>query len=204
MEQPGVRPPQQARSQTSTGRMLDAALTILDRDGLAGVTIAAISRESGVSNGALYHRFGDRHGLLVAAQDRFLSQLEADWLSASAPIWAIEDPETLLSALVAAFLRIFTEQRRIFRAFLMSEFADPALRARGLAGNERAARFIVDQLAARFGCPPAAAAVAHQIIFGQLMLIVLFDDDEIPTQRVTPDVRRAHLVQALIALLRGG
>lgn len=47
----GLRKPQQSRSQQSTGRMLDTALAILDREGLEGLSIAAVSRESGVSNG---------------------------------------------------------------------------------------------------------------------------------------------------------
>jgi AcrR family transcriptional regulator len=196
-----LRTPQQARSQTSTDRMLDAALTLLDRDGLAGVTIAAISRESGVSNGALYHRFGDRRGLLLAAHDRFLSRLEADWLSASAPIWALDDPDALLSALVEAFLQVFTAHRRTFRAFLMSKDTDADIRARGLETSERGARFVVDQLATRFGCPPEAATVAYQLLYGQAILIVLFDDEDLPSPRVGAATRRRQLTRALAAVL---
>jgi len=199
----GIRAPQQARSQDSTDRMLDAALTLLDRDGMTGVTIAAISRESGVSNGALYHRFGDRRGLLLAAHDRFLSGLEADWLDASVPIWGIADPDWLLAELVRAYLRVFTDRRRIFRAFLLSKDSDSDVLARGLDTSRRGARFIVEQLAGRFGCPPDPATVAYELLYAQAMLIVLFDDDELPAHGVPEDVRRDQLTRAMAALLHG-
>jgi AcrR family transcriptional regulator len=198
----GVRAPQQARSQTSTDRMLDAALTLLDREGMAGVTVAAISRESGVSNGALYHRFGDRRGLLLAAHDRFLSRLELEWLSVSAPLWSVEDPDELLSELVDAYLQVFTEHRRTFRAFLMTRDSDADVRARGLATSERGSRFIVEQLASRFGSSVGAAVVAYQLLYGQAMLIVLFDDEDLPGgqgARTGLD----HVTRALGAVLRG-
>jgi len=199
----GLRTPQQARSQTSTDRMLDAALTLLDRDGPPGVTIAAISRESGVSNGALYHRFGDRRGLLLAAHDRFLSRLESDWLSASAPIWAVDDPDALLSALVEAYLQVFTDHRRTFRAFLMSKDTDLDVRIRGLQTSERGSRFIVDQLATRFGCAPEVATVAYQLLYGQAILIVLFDDGDLPARQVRTRTLLDRLTRALAAMLRG-
>ena len=133
---------------------------------MAGVTVAAISRESGVSNGALYHRFGDRRGLLLAAHDRFLSRLELEWLSVSAPLWSVEDPDELLSELVDAYLQDFTDHRRTFRAFLMTRDSDADVRARGLATSERGSRFIVDQLVSRFGCSVDAAMVAYQLLYG--------------------------------------
>jgi AcrR family transcriptional regulator len=199
----GLRAPQQVRSQTSTDRMLDAALALLDRDGMAGATIAAISRESGVSNGALYHRFGDRRGLLLATHDRFLSRLEADWLTASAPIWAIDDPAVLLTELVERYLQVFTEHRRTFRAFLMAKDSDADVRARGRATSERGARFIVEQLAIRFGCSPDVATVAYQLLYSQAILIALFDDEDLPAGHVLVGTQRRQLARAVAAVLAG-
>jgi AcrR family transcriptional regulator len=199
----GVRAPQQARSQLSTDRMLDAALLLLDQEGVAGVTIAAISRLSGVSNGALYHRFGDRRGLLLAAHDRFLSRLEADWLTASAPIWGIREPDALLAELVDRYLRVFTEHRRTFRAFLMSKESDVDVKARGLQTSHRGSRFIVEQLARRFGCPPDVATAGYQLLYAQAMLIVLFDDEDLPARDVCARTLREQLTRAMAAVLRG-
>jgi AcrR family transcriptional regulator len=46
--------------------ILDAALTIFLKNGVAGTTIEALQRESGASVGSIYHFFGSKHG--VAAE----------------------------------------------------------------------------------------------------------------------------------------
>lgn len=45
--------------------ILDHARALWVSDGMAGVTVRALSARSGVSNGALYHAFGSRDGLLA-------------------------------------------------------------------------------------------------------------------------------------------
>jgi AcrR family transcriptional regulator len=44
--------------------LLSAAETVLERDGLAGLTLRAVAREAGVSHAAPTHHFGDLTGLL--------------------------------------------------------------------------------------------------------------------------------------------
>ncbi|GAA3804312.1 hypothetical protein GCM10023083_44310 [Streptomyces phyllanthi] len=181
--------------------MLDAALAILDREGMEGLSIAAVSRESGVSNGALYHRFGDRHGLLVAAQDRFLGGIVTDWLSTSESLWALDDPDELLARLVDLFLRVFTERRSVFHAFMVTGRADPDLYAQGVGMMKDAADHFASHLGARFGCSPSAAATAHQVMHGQAVLLVLSDETHTTPTGTTPEGYRHHLVRALKAIL---
>ena len=47
-----------------TTRCLQAAERVLERDGLAGLTLRAVAREAGVSHAAPTHHFGDLTGLL--------------------------------------------------------------------------------------------------------------------------------------------
>ena len=42
--------------------LLKAAETVLERDGLAGLTLRAVAREAGVSHAAPTHHFGDLTG----------------------------------------------------------------------------------------------------------------------------------------------
>src|SRR5436305_6327778 len=44
--------------------LLKAAETVLERDGLPGLTLRAVAREAGVSHAAPTHHFGDLTGLL--------------------------------------------------------------------------------------------------------------------------------------------
>jgi AcrR family transcriptional regulator len=55
--------------------LLDAAETVLDRDGTAGVTIRAVAQEAAVSPMSVYNRFENKEGLTVALATRALEQL---------------------------------------------------------------------------------------------------------------------------------
>jgi AcrR family transcriptional regulator len=46
------------------GALLEAAERVLERDGLAGLTLRAVAREAGVSHAAPTHHFGDLTGIL--------------------------------------------------------------------------------------------------------------------------------------------
>jgi AcrR family transcriptional regulator len=46
------------------GALLKAAETVLERDGLSGLTLRAVAREAGVSHAAPTHHFGDLTGLV--------------------------------------------------------------------------------------------------------------------------------------------
>lgn len=49
------------------GRVLDAVESLAARSGPTAVTIRAVSETTGASNGAVYHGFGSRAGLMAAA-----------------------------------------------------------------------------------------------------------------------------------------
>ena len=57
--------------------MLDAAEELAVEGGVKAVTIRAVSERAGISNGAIYHAFGSRGGLVgrawVRAARRFLA-----------------------------------------------------------------------------------------------------------------------------------
>lgn len=61
-------------------RVLDAVEALAARSGPAAVTIRAVGAASGVSNGAVYHTFGSRAGLVAAA-----------WLRAGHRFLALQD-----------------------------------------------------------------------------------------------------------------
>ncbi|HEX8865662.1 MAG TPA: TetR/AcrR family transcriptional regulator [Lentzea sp.] len=45
--------------------LLDAALSLVSEGGLDAVTIAALTERSGMSNGSIYHHFGNRAGVFA-------------------------------------------------------------------------------------------------------------------------------------------
>ncbi|HEY7045444.1 MAG TPA: TetR/AcrR family transcriptional regulator [Nocardioidaceae bacterium] len=54
--------------------ILDAVLTLLGREGMAGVTMRAVAREAGVALGLVHYYFDDKPGLISAALRRVEEQ----------------------------------------------------------------------------------------------------------------------------------
>src|ERR1043166_8428270 len=72
VKQSGARRPPGKRAETAApyhhgalrDALLTAAETVLERDGLQGLTLRAVAREAGVSHAAPTHHFGDLTGLV--------------------------------------------------------------------------------------------------------------------------------------------
>src|SRR6195952_1062941 len=64
--------------------LLEAAETVLERDGLAGLTLRAVAREAGVSHAAPTHHFGDLTGLLSELAAIGFRQFNAAMVAAGA------------------------------------------------------------------------------------------------------------------------
>jgi AcrR family transcriptional regulator len=85
-------------------RILDAARTLTLTDGPRAASVAAIARASGAPAGTLYHRFGNRDGILRAAWLRALERFQTRYLEAA------RDPDPLeagvaMAVSVVAFAR---------------------------------------------------------------------------------------------------
>jgi len=62
--------PLQARSRVTVDAILEAAIRILEKEGLEAATTTRIAELAGVSVGTLYHHFADRDAIVHALQDR--------------------------------------------------------------------------------------------------------------------------------------
>src|SRR5206468_8661548 len=65
-----VKPPQQARSQKTLERLLDAAEELIAEHGVASVTVSEVVRRAESSVGAFYARFPDKDALLATLHER--------------------------------------------------------------------------------------------------------------------------------------
>ena len=81
--------PPTPRSDSKT-RLLDAALTVIRRQGYAGTTVEDVCREAGLTKGSFFHHFKSKHDLGLAAARHFSEM--ATSIFASAPYHAHEDP----------------------------------------------------------------------------------------------------------------
>lgn len=69
------RSPRQVRSQLKVELILEAAVQLLESEGMAGLTTNAVAARAGVSIGTLYQYFADKHALLDALVGRELGAM---------------------------------------------------------------------------------------------------------------------------------
>ena len=196
-----MRTPVQARSESSADRMLAATLALLDEGGPAAVTVAAVARAAGTSNGSLYHRFGDRHGLLLAAQARVLSTIEAETAGAFAAADKEPDDERAVALLATAAVQLFVRHRGGMRAFLV-EVDTPELETASTAFTHRLARTVTGWLRSRCGCGAPEAEAAWRVLFALGAGRALFDDESVSPVPLAAAALADALGRAVLAIVR--
>ncbi|GAK73247.1 TetR/AcrR family transcriptional regulator [Agrobacterium rubi] len=116
--------------------LLDAAETIVNRDGIDGLTLRATAREAGVSHGAPAHHFGDLAGLLTElAASGFVRLRETVLAEVNNPA-AQAGPSAYSAALGRGYIRFARAHPGIFLLMFRSERLDwcsPSLSVAGLA-----------------------------------------------------------------------
>jgi AcrR family transcriptional regulator len=111
--------------------MVEGALALAADGGLAAVTLNAVCEASETSNGAVYHLFGNRVGLLGAAHQVLLARVQSSIEAALEYALQLSDPREAVAAIVTGYIDTFTAQNRLLRAFLVEGNDVPELRERG-------------------------------------------------------------------------
>jgi AcrR family transcriptional regulator len=102
--------------------LLDAAEAILDRHGVAALTLRAAAREAGVSHAAPTHHFGDLTGLLTALAASGFVRLHARLLAELEV--AGSDPRSRLTALGRGYVGFARACPGLFQLMFRSERLD--------------------------------------------------------------------------------
>ncbi|MER6028572.1 TetR/AcrR family transcriptional regulator [Streptomyces sp. NPDC001851] len=121
--------PKQQRGEATVEQLLDAALRVYAESGEQGLTVAALTRASGVSLGSLYHHFGSVDGLMNALLTRWLGRLLGELAAA---LEHTRTAHTGIRALVRAYLN-FVQEHREAALLLHSSYAD----RQGMADGKR-------------------------------------------------------------------
>ncbi|MCW3698898.1 TetR/AcrR family transcriptional regulator [Burkholderia cenocepacia] len=114
------------RSEISRRKAIEAALVILERDGIGGLTFDSLSRESGISKGGLLHQFRNRHGVLHALlehQAHEFEQIAADYLAKEGQ----SKKEPNLAAEIAIYREAVDQPNSVARAALAALVDSPSL-----------------------------------------------------------------------------
>lgn len=151
-----VRPPQQARSQQTLERLLDAAEQLVDERGIEGITVAEVARRAGSSVGAFYSRFSDKDALVRTMFQRFHEQaLATAELAFEAGRWADTPLDRMLETMVSFMLKVLQQRRQLIAALVQRASRDAELDALGHHLHERLTTKLLALLAQR------GTAIAH-------------------------------------------
>jgi AcrR family transcriptional regulator len=157
-------------------QLLDAALTIIDRDGYDGVSIDAIAREVGVTRPVVYGAFDGRGPLLTALLDRQQQRALAQ-LYGALPLDALgSTPLAVVERAIPALHAMVLADPVTWRAILRSPADVPDVVRDRIEGDRTRVRQTIELMITTVLAPGADAEVlAHAILaildhFGQLVL----------------------------------
>lgn len=108
--------------------LLETAVRVVEHEGLAALSLQALTRRAGVSSGAPYHHFPNREQLLIAIADQGFELMLGEMERALAD--ANDDAAAQLRALGLGYIRFAVAHRGHFRVMfrpeLQAELANPS------------------------------------------------------------------------------
>jgi AcrR family transcriptional regulator len=109
-----------------TDVILDAVRALVLDGGPRAVSVAAIAKASGAPAGTLYHRFGNRNGILTAAWLRALERFQAQAMAAGTNTGTDTPAETAVAMAVAciSFTRGLPEDARLLLTIRPGDLLD--------------------------------------------------------------------------------
>ncbi|OYU69184.1 MAG: hypothetical protein CFE28_03715 [Alphaproteobacteria bacterium PA2] len=116
IEQKRTRLSPQARAE----QILEQAADLIQREGLAAVTMERLARDSGISKGLVYNYFPSRDALLTALLQREQDQLRDRGMAEALKAQTLE-------ALVEGTTRIYLEQTHARGAVILPLLEDPSV-----------------------------------------------------------------------------
>jgi AcrR family transcriptional regulator len=105
-----------------TDVILDTARTVVLTQGPRAASVAAIAKASGAPTGTLYHRFGNRNGILAAAWLRALERFQTQALAAVAD--APLDMAVATAVSMVSFARQYPEDARLLLTIRPTDLLD--------------------------------------------------------------------------------
>ena len=188
--------------------LIDAGLALVERDGVAALTLRAVARRAKVSHNAPYHHFGTKAELLAAVAAAGFDRLVATIAQATVD----HPPRTTLDGLRAVgvgYLQFALGHPAVFRLMFRPELTHPAAHPLLRDAEARAfgTLFTAIKAAQRAGelpglDPSAAAAFCWSAVHGLAVLHVEGVLQETPLGRLPIATLADHVVGLCLSALQ--
>jgi AcrR family transcriptional regulator len=174
-----VEEPITPKGRRARDRLLQAGTAVAGRAGLAGLTVAAVTREAGLAKGTFYLYFPDREAFIDAIHQRFYERVN------EAVVEAVGDlPNGLRQQLVAmeAYLDVCLENLAV-KALLLETRSQPGLTTTMGEREELFAGLAAPNLKAMGAPSPTTAARLVVSLTSETALIELEAGSRVPAAR---------------------
>jgi AcrR family transcriptional regulator len=111
----GNPPSERADAARNRAKVLEAARRLFAEHGVGNVSIEQVAKAAGVGKGTVFHRFGDRAGLVMALVDDDERALQERLLRGPPPLGPGAPPRERLEALVDALLDLLERYGDLLR-----------------------------------------------------------------------------------------
>ncbi|MDO9398776.1 MAG: TetR/AcrR family transcriptional regulator [Herbiconiux sp.] len=108
--------PERSDAARNRERLVATARHIIERDGVAGLTMDGLAAECGVGKGTIFRRFGSRAGLFQALLNDVERDFQASFLSGPPPLGPGAPPVERLVAFGRARIEVLSRQRDLMVA----------------------------------------------------------------------------------------
>ena len=202
-----VRPPQQARSQETLERILDAAEVLVGEKGFDDTPVAEIVSRAGSSVGAFYSRFEDKEALLHALYERYLVQALATADDVLEPgRWESATVREIIDSVVRFLVQVYRDQGGLIRAFVIRNHTDPSFQARRQRLSHRVSEGLCSVLLGHgdeisHPDPQRAAAFGMTLVFSALDSTMLFGEMRSGAFVISDEELAAELTRTYLAYL---
>jgi AcrR family transcriptional regulator len=202
-----IRAPQQARSQATLARLLDATEELLDSEPFDGIAVQDICKAAKSSVGAFYARFADKTALLHVLHERLCEEATATAAVALAvERWHGVPLRDLITATVGFIVVEYRQRQGLRRELVRRNSIDPAFRARSVAVGAFTIARLAALLEARgtevtVGPPLQAADMVNRLLFGALDQHATFADEGPAGVPLSDEVLTRELTRAILAYL---
>jgi AcrR family transcriptional regulator len=161
-------------------QLLDAAITIIARDGYSGISIDAIAKQAGVTRPVVYGVFDGLSELLYALLDRQEQRALTQLLEALPTEVGLSDPDAYLGAAIRRLVEVVTNDPLAWRPILLAAEGTPAEVRERIASDRELVRqrieFLLNAgLALRGGPEIDVELASHALIavaeyFGRMLI----------------------------------
>jgi len=177
--------PQQERSRKTLVKIVDAAVSLFSAKGFENTSVMDISRESGVSVGAIYTRFADKEAILHTVFSSYYRTRKDQFDALTEPeLWQGKNVTDVVTFYINILFSSFRQDAGMLRVAERQRLSNPFLAESGASVN----RHVADRLGAMLelhancigGDVRTKAKYLHNILRNALVVAILQDTSPVP------------------------